>query len=64
MKNTMKSVDDSLCEDKGLGPYPLTATVEEVLKAFRKYGIIASSKKLVMGHSIEFGDAVNIHFWG
>ena len=33
-------------------------TVEEVLKAFRKYGIIASAKKLVMGNSIEFGDAV------
>ena len=38
----MKSVDDALCEDKGLGPYALTATVEEVLKAFRKRGIIAS----------------------
>ena len=41
-----------------MGPYALTATVEEVLKAFRKRGIIASSKKLVMGHSVEFGDAV------
>ena len=56
--NVIKSVDDALCEDKGYGPYKLVATVEEVLRAFRKYGIIASSKKLIIGNSVEFGDAV------
>ena len=56
VENMMKSVDDALCEDKGMGPQALTDTVEKVLRAFRKYGIIASSKKLVMGHSVEFGD--------
>ena len=57
-EDTLKSVDDALCKDKGLGPQALTATVEEVLKAFRKHEIIASIKNLVMGHSVECGDAV------
>ena len=58
VEDVIKSVDDALCEDKGRGPYQLTATVEEVLKAFSKYGIIASSKKLIIGNSVEFGDVV------
>ena len=54
----IKSVDDALCEDKGYGLYKLAATVKEVFWAFRKFGIIASSKKLIIGNSVEFGDAV------
>ena len=33
-------------------------TLEEVFTSFGKHGIIASSKKLVVGSKVEFGDAI------
>ena len=56
--NVVKSVDDALCEDRGRDPKALIATIEHVLLAFRKHGIIASAKKLHVGSSAEFGDAI------
>ena len=49
--NVVKSVDDALCEDRGRDPKALIATIEHVLLAFRKHGIIASAKKLHVGSS-------------
>ena len=56
--NVVKSVDDALCEDRGRDPKALIATIEHVLLAFRKHGIIASAKKLHVGSSDEFGDSI------
>ena len=60
MNNVVKSVGDALLQDAGRGPKAVIETLEEVFTSFRKHGIIASSKQLVVGSKVEYGDSIII----